>query len=350
MKHQSIFKKRTAGALILAGVLFLLPALGQTQPPEEAQTIGKVYQALENLTHRSHYPPDRSGGKHVEVHRLSDGSLGSIEDVSGDTSESRHGIPEELYTESPFDRSDKRDDTPHYPPDRAGGKHVEVHRLSDGSLGSIEDVSGDTSENRHGIPEELFNPPVEPKSYVAELRKKYAARRARRALARARSEARQQKQAALEQAAEQAQKRQSQGCFPEDMHVVMADGSTRSIAAIRVGDMVLTYDIGYDKFSPQPVLQVYSVHSNHLYTINNALKSTSGERVLADTGWKHLGALTEDDQLHVNGQLAPVETIAYQRKDLKTFNLVVGDTHNFLVRTPSGDAFIVHNGGGGGRK
>ena len=127
----------------------------------------------------------------------------------------------------------------------------------------------------------------------------------------------------------------------------MADGTARSIADVKAGDVVMTYDIGYDQIVGKPVLATYSVKSNHLYTINDELQATGGERVLTESGWRVLSALTQQDQVHVNGQMIGVDAIAYKRMELTTYNLQVDDTHNFYVQTESGDTYLVHNGGGG---
>jgi hypothetical protein len=58
---------------------------------------------------------------------------------------------------------------------------------------------------------------------------------------------------------------------------MVADGTSRSIADVKPGDVVMTYDIGYGEIVGKPVAGTYSVQSNHLYTVNNDLKTTGGE-------------------------------------------------------------------------
>ena len=186
-----------------------------------------------------------------------------------------------------------------------------------------------------------------PNSAVAKFRAKVAARRAKRALKEAQAAAHHEKKTAREQAAKAAVGNESTGCFPHDIRVVMADGTARSIADVKAGDVVQTYDIGYDQMVSKPVLATYSVKSNHLYMINNELKATGGERVLTESGWRALSALTQQDQVHINGQMMDVDSITYKRMDLTTYNLQVDNTHNFYVQTESGDTYLVHNGGGG---
>lgn len=181
------------------------------------------------------------------------------------------------------------------------------------------------------------------------LRARTAEQRARRELKAAQEMAQAEKQAADARTARAAVEQQSQGCFPRGTRVVMADGTTKSIADVKPGDVVMTYDIGYDEIVGKPVVATYSVKSNHLYTVNNDLRTTGGERLLTQSGWKPLIALTEQDLMHVNGRMTGVDTIDYRRMELKTYNLKVDDTHNFYVQTESGNVYLVHNCGGGGK-
>ena len=145
-------------------------------------------------------------------------------------------------------------------------------------------------------------------------------------------------------------KDESPGCFPQDMQIILADGTTKSIAKVAPGDLVLTYDLGYEKTVGRPVVERYSVTSNHLYSINRGLKTTGGERVLTPSGWTVLSEIKTGDLIHINGVMAPVAALDYHRLDIQTYNIQVADTHNFYISTQSGDIYLVHNCGGGGAK
>jgi hypothetical protein len=140
----------------------------------------------------------------------------------------------------------------------------------------------------------------------------------------------------------------SAGCFPPESLVKLEDGTFKPFASILPGDRVLTYDIGYDRPVGKPVLEVYAVEANHLYTINDALITTAGERVLSQEGWKTVFDLQPGDRVHVDGRMVAVETIAFGRVQRTLYNLQVADTHNFYVVTAAGEAYLVHNSGGGG--
>lgn len=146
----------------------------------------------------------------------------------------------------------------------------------------------------------------------------------------------------------QSLQQQSMGCFPAETLVVMADGSTRPFAQIRVGDIVQTYDIGYEKNVPRKVVDVYQVDGNHLYLINGQLQTSGGERLLTQDGWRPVRNLKPGDSVHVAGRMLKVERIELTREDRRLYNMQVADTHNFYVAMPELGAVLVHNSGGGG--
>lgn len=141
---------------------------------------------------------------------------------------------------------------------------------------------------------------------------------------------------------------QSMGCFPAETLVVMADGSKRPFDEIRVGDLVQTYDIGYEKNVPRKVIEVYQVDGNHLYLINGELRTSGGERLLSQDGWREVRNLKIGDSVHVAGRMLKIESIELTREDKRLFNMQVADTHNFYVSGPDQGAILVHNSGGGG--
>ncbi len=146
---------------------------------------------------------------------------------------------------------------------------------------------------------------------------------------------------------------ESMGCFPSDTLVLMEDGSTKEFADISAGDRVMTYDIGREVQVGKPVVELYAVEANHMYTINKELKTTGGERLLAQGGWTTARNLNVGELIHINGQMLMVEDIQVDRVDSRVVNMQVADTHNFYVQVPGGSIYLVHNspggdGGGGG--
>lgn len=141
---------------------------------------------------------------------------------------------------------------------------------------------------------------------------------------------------------------QSAGCFLPEALVKMEDGSFKPFLQIKPGDMVLTYDIGYDTLVSRPVVEVYAVDANHLYTINGEFMTTGGERLLSRKGWKNVRDLKKGDGVHVDGRMVEIDRIAYDRVNQTLHNMQVEGTHNFYVVTASGAKYLVHNTSGGG--
>jgi len=141
---------------------------------------------------------------------------------------------------------------------------------------------------------------------------------------------------------------QSGGCFLPDTLVTMADGSVKPFVEIRPGDRVLTYDIGYQITVSKPVVDVYTVEGNHLYTINGELAATGTERLLSGTGWKRVRDLRKGDKVRIDGRMITIVSVDYHRAHHTLYNMQVDDSHNFYVVTDSGTRYLVHNSSSGG--
>ncbi len=143
---------------------------------------------------------------------------------------------------------------------------------------------------------------------------------------------------------------ESMGCFPPETLVLLEDGSTKAFAKVSTGDRVMTYDIGRDLMIGKPVVNLYSLDANHLYSINDDFKTTGGERLLTQEGWKTVRNLKIGDTVHANGRMVTINEIQVERVDSRVVNMEVADTHNFYIQTPEGSTYLVHNtsGGGGG--
>ena len=141
---------------------------------------------------------------------------------------------------------------------------------------------------------------------------------------------------------------QSGGCFLPGTLVTMADGSAKPFEQIRPGDRVLTYDIGYQTTVIKPVVDVYTVEGNHLYTINGELSATGTERLLSDTGWKRVRDLRKGDEVQIDGCMVTIVSVDYHRARHTLYNMQVDDSHNFYVVTDSGNRYLVHNTSSGG--
>ena len=146
----------------------------------------------------------------------------------------------------------------------------------------------------------------------------------------------------LEQSRDQAMG-QAMGCFPGDALVLMGDGQTKKITDVRPGDMVMTYDIGYDMIITRPVVEVYAFESDHLYTINGHFVTTGGERLMTENGWKRVSRLKAGELIMVDHEFVEIESIEHDKAHLNVYNLQIAETSNFYVMSSDGGSYLVHN-------
>lgn len=145
-------------------------------------------------------------------------------------------------------------------------------------------------------------------------------------------------------------------CFVKGTQVWLADGTTKNIEDIVVGDVVLSYNELTNEYEDKPVIALIT----NPYTTNIArvkLKDgTSMEMneyhpIYTEEGWKSLTnykgllTLTEKDRvLSVNGQFIEISSIECWKEEnpITTYNLRIQDNHNYFVgETP----ILVHNAG-----
>jgi len=140
-------------------------------------------------------------------------------------------------------------------------------------------------------------------------------------------------------------------CFPKNTKVVMFDGSLKDIDTIVKGDKVMIYDIANDVISESTVNKKFINTNNHLYIINDNIKTTSYERFLTKDGWKRTHDLSTKDSIFNGNSFVKVDSIYKVKKDLTVYNLNINSTHNFFVSSKNNDEwFLIHNCGGGGGK
>jgi Pretoxin HINT domain len=127
-------------------------------------------------------------------------------------------------------------------------------------------------------------------------------------------------------------------CLLAGTPISMADGTTKPVEAIDVGDAVL----GYDQVSGQLITtRVVSVmvpfNTDHYYVINGKLKVTETHPILQGANWTEAGDLKVGDV--VTGDGSGLSIYKVQRVDEEAL------VYNFQVETGTYVAagFIVHN-------
>jgi hypothetical protein len=137
-------------------------------------------------------------------------------------------------------------------------------------------------------------------------------------------------------------------CFPADMKVALADGRTESIARIKKGDLLLTYNEETGTLTKSPVVGTLAAVENHYYLFNGRIKVTAMHRIFTDKGWKRAQDIDRGDKIRMaDGRFQEIVARDFVPGDLAVYNLEVLQNHNFFVSPDGNNAYLVHNYGGG---
>jgi hypothetical protein len=132
----------------------------------------------------------------------------------------------------------------------------------------------------------------------------------------------------------------SEGCFPAGEPVTMADGSSRPIERVLVGEWVRSYDPETRAFVRTVVLETRhhaaSETSGVLLRVNGGLRVTPNHPFFTPTGNKRADALVLGDaivSIDARGRPKPdgVRTLEILRATEEVYDLVVGSPGNYLV-------------------
>ena len=135
------------------------------------------------------------------------------------------------------------------------------------------------------------------------------------------------------------------------MQVALADGRTESIARIKKGDLLLTYNEETGTLTKSPVVGTLEAVENHHYLFNGRIKVTAMHRIFTDKGWKRAQHIAMGDKIRMaDGRFEGIVARDFVPGDLAVYNLEVLQNHNFFVSPDGNDAYLVHNYGGGGTK
>lgn len=135
------------------------------------------------------------------------------------------------------------------------------------------------------------------------------------------------------------------GCFTAGTQILMADGTTRAIAAVRVGDRVRTLADPTTNVLTSGTVTAVSAHLvGEIWVINEELEVTPEHRVFANGRFVPVGELREGDQLQrADGTAVRIRSIRRTRTIQRVYNLHVDPQRTFFA-----NGYYVHNEKGGG--
>lgn len=134
------------------------------------------------------------------------------------------------------------------------------------------------------------------------------------------------------------------GCFSGDTEVLMADGTSRAIRDVRVGDRVATRRSERDStLVSASVLSTHELQEDGYLLINGSVKVTPEHKLFVNGAWKAAGDMVIGDQMTgSDGNAIPVRSLEWNRGIMTVYNLTVEDAHSFFA-----GGILAHNDIGG---
>jgi len=138
------------------------------------------------------------------------------------------------------------------------------------------------------------------------------------------------------------QSKEEGACFAADTLVMMADGSSKKIIAIKVGDKVKSFDIQTGKVMNTEVINIKNGFAGYYYVINGGLKVTPPHPFCTpDNKWVKIKDLKEGQTVRVSGSVRKISSIEQKIEGRRIYNIYVKDNHTFFVSGDGKDFFLV---------
>jgi len=135
------------------------------------------------------------------------------------------------------------------------------------------------------------------------------------------------------------------GCFDPDTLVLMADGSSKRIIDIKVGDMVMAYDEKKQKKVAAEVLATKNGVGDHHYVINDEIRVTPPHPFYtADNRWVKIADLKAGQDVRISSSFSKIKTLKKYDNGFKIYNISVKDHQNFYVSGKGQEFFLVQQG------
>jgi hypothetical protein len=125
----------------------------------------------------------------------------------------------------------------------------------------------------------------------------------------------------------------------------MADGSTKQISEIQVGDIVKSYDVDSGRVVDKAVVSTKNGQSDHYYIINGDLRVTPPHPFYTvDKGWVPVEGLQVGDQIRSIYGTTTIASVECVLEGQAIYNIGVEEFGNFFVSANGDDFYLVHQG------
>lgn len=128
-------------------------------------------------------------------------------------------------------------------------------------------------------------------------------------------------------------------CFLAGTPILMADGTTKPIEKLKVGDGVLAFDEKTGQLKPDSVSEFFRHKADKYLIVNKKLKVTENHPVYSEGKWVEIGKLKVGDKLiNFRGESLVINSIKEVRRKVDTYNLEVNPYHTYIA-----GGIVVHN-------
>jgi type II secretory pathway pseudopilin PulG len=128
-------------------------------------------------------------------------------------------------------------------------------------------------------------------------------------------------------------------CLLSATPILMADGSSKPIQEVRIGDRVIAFDEKTGQFKEDRVVKFFKHRADNYLIVNNKLKVTPNHPIYSEGKVVNIGSLKLGDKL-LNSQGRPEEITSIKeiKKNVWVYNLEVNPYHTYVA-----GGFVVHN-------
>jgi intein/homing endonuclease len=119
----------------------------------------------------------------------------------------------------------------------------------------------------------------------------------------------------------------------------MADGTTKPIESIEIGEDVLSFDAKTNTFKADKVTETFKHISEGYLIVNGHLKVTPNHPVYSNGRWVEIGSLKIGDKLtNAQGKEEIIQSMVRITEEIKTYNIEVNPYHTYIA-----GGVVVHN-------
>ncbi|MCA9948031.1 MAG: hypothetical protein KDE48_00150 [Anaerolineales bacterium] len=131
-------------------------------------------------------------------------------------------------------------------------------------------------------------------------------------------------------------------CFTADMQVLLADGSTKRMADVAVGDELLSYDFGQQQQVTSRVERIIQRQVSEFLRLNDLEVTAEHPFAVGQNEWRTAAELQIGDRVLSDADWTAITSKSVVEKEVEVFNLSVNGPHNYYV-FDGRHTYLAHN-------